>query len=63
MLRQLMQKRNLLILLVLVGASASAQLPFLSSDEKPSLAPLLKMVTPAVVNISSTAQVPEPFIR
>jgi serine protease DegQ len=58
MLRQLMQKRNLLILLVLVGASASAQLPFLSSDEKPSLAPLLKMVTPAVVNISSTAQVP-----
>jgi len=42
------------LLLALSASFASAQFPFLggNSDEKPTLAPLLKEVTPAVVSIS-----------
>ena len=41
----------LLLALVLVHTSASGQIPF-PDGEKPSLAPLLRDVTPAVVNIA-----------
>jgi serine protease DegQ len=48
--------RSLALLLALSSAGgAAAQLPFLGSD-RPSLAPLLKEVTPAVVNISVTSR-------
>ena len=48
------------LLLALAGGAASAQLPFFGSDEngKPTLAPLLREVTPAVVNIAVESRVP-----
>ena len=46
-----------LILLATAASTSWAQWPFhLGGDEKPSLAPLLKKVTPAVVNISVVTQ-------
>jgi len=46
-----------LLLLVLAATNASAQWPFPAADgDKPTLAPLLKQVTPAVVNIAVVTQ-------
>jgi serine protease Do len=45
------------ILYVLIGASASAQIPDLKLGRVPTLAPLVKQVTPAVVNISVEGRV------
>lgn len=44
-----------LILLMISSGAATAQIPVLDGD-RPSLAPLLKRVTPAVVNISVVGQ-------
>jgi Do/DeqQ family serine protease len=46
------------LILALSGAAASAQFPFLggNGNDKPTLAPLLKEVTPAVVSISVESQ-------
>ena len=59
-----------LVFTALVASSAWAQLPALGGS-RPSLAPMLKKVTPAVVNISVTSHVPaarnplleDPFFR
>jgi Do/DeqQ family serine protease len=55
------------LLSVFAAAAAPAQLPFsLDDGEKPSLAPLLKEVTPAVVNISvlsRTRPTPNPLFE
>jgi serine protease DegQ len=67
-------KRSGLVLALFLFAAGGAwsQWPFASaSDEKPSLAPLLRNVTPAVVNISVESQAPvatnplfeDPFFR
>lgn len=54
---RLAQLRNLLFLQLLVGTAALAQLPaFGGNDGRPSLAPLLRQVTPAVVNIAVVSQ-------
>jgi serine protease DegQ len=46
-----------LLLLFLAATNASAQWPFAAADgDKPTLAPLLKEVTPAVVNIAVVTQ-------
>lgn len=59
---------SLVIGSLFLGATASAGIPFFSNDgEIPSLAPMLKETTPAIVSISvegtqvSTQQVPEVF--
>lgn len=59
---------SLVISSLFLGATASAGIPFFSNDgEIPSLAPMLKETTPAIVSISvegtqvSTQQVPEVF--
>lgn len=59
-----------LLALVLVHSSVSGQIPF-ANGEKPSLAPLLRDVTPAVVNIAVVTRAPitrnplfdDPFFR
>src|SRR5947209_6633101 len=45
------------ILYLLIGVSASAQIPDLKLGRVPTLAPLVKEVTPAVVNISVEGRV------
>lgn len=52
-------RRTTIVALALFGGTAIAQLPFgLGADQKPSLAPLLREVTPAVVNIAVVSQTP-----
>ena len=47
------------LLWVLCGAPASAQIPDLNTGRVPTLAPLVREVTPAVVNISVQGRVRE----
>jgi len=59
------QGKILLLALLFAGAEAGAQLPTLDG-QRPSLAPLLKRVTPAVVNISVESQrqvAPNPLLN
>jgi serine protease DegQ len=55
---QKLRSMGVAALLILAASSAVAQWPFASGSdgEKPSLAPLLREVTPAVVNISVVSQ-------
>jgi serine protease DegQ len=58
MLKQRLRMRNLIVLLVFASLPAWGQLPFFSDDdERPSLAPLLRDVVPAVVNIAVESRV------